>query len=249
MFSRRPLRPRPVQGTLVACPIVNFEDIPVFINNRDRLSTLQGLVQWLQASGTRVITILDNESTYGPLLAYYKALPKGVLVSLLSKNMGPWAFWSLGLHRQQNLPYVVTDSDLLPAPECPSDLIHRLNLLLSTRPESGKAGPGLKIDDLPDFHGLQSLNGCIKEEQLGYWARRYNSEAFLAPIDTTFALYSVRKDGDAAHGYLAMDNLRMDRPYLFRHMPWYTVPPLSEEESYYREHCIKGWSHTFPTQE
>ncbi len=217
----------------------------MFINNRDRLSTLQGLVQWLQGCGTKRTIILDNDSTYGPLLRYYKALPKGVSVSFLGRNVGPWAFWNLNMHYDQNLPYIVTDSDLLPAPECPSDLIHRLNMLLSTRPESGKAGPGLKIDDLPDFHGLQSLNGCIKEEQLGYWMSRYNSEAFLAPIDTTFALYSVRTSGDPAHGYLAMDNLRMDAPYLFRHMPWYATLPLSEEEEYYREHSVKGWSHTF----
>jgi len=183
--------------------------------------------------------IVDNASTYPPLLEFYKNLPTGVEVHLLGRNLGPWAFWQEGLHKQQSIPYVVTDSDLVPAEECPKDLIHRLNVLLHNRPESGKVGPGLKVSDVPDVPG----SGCDKRVEASYWSRRYNGEAFLAPIDTTFALYAQYSDGQVGHTFDNPNNLRMESPYLVCHMPWYESLPLSAEEEYYRDHSDKVWSH------
>src|ERR1019366_9044842 len=135
----RSLRPRTPQVAPVnPCPLVSAEDIPVYITNRDRLTTTKDLVNWLKSAGTRRIIILDNASSYPPLLEYYKVLPDGVTVHLLGRNLGPWAFWQEGLHRLQSTPYVVTDSDLVPASECPKDLVSKLNVLLHNRPESGK---------------------------------------------------------------------------------------------------------------
>src|SRR5271166_4067804 len=138
--------------------LVPAEEIPVYLNNRDRLTTTRTTVDWLLSAGTRRIVILDNDSSYPPLLKYYKALPVGVSVEFLGANAGPWAFWDREMHLQQHTPYVVTDSDLVPAEECPKDLISKLQVLLSNRPESGKVGPGLKIDDVPQFDGLTVKN-------------------------------------------------------------------------------------------
>lgn len=48
----------------------------IFIVNRNRHEAMVRLVDWLRAGGTRRIVILDNASTYPPLLQYYDALPK-----------------------------------------------------------------------------------------------------------------------------------------------------------------------------
>ena len=230
------------------CPhrIVDASQIPVFINNRDRLSTVRTTVNWLLRTGTQRIVILDNDSSYPPLLEYYRYLPKGVTVEYLRQNAGPWAFWDKNMHLQQSIPYVVTDSDLVPDEGCSGDLIHKLNVLLNERPESGKVGPGLRIDDVPQFDELTKRNGCGMPEQLQYWTRRYNSEAFLANIDTTFALYAAGSNGKVGQWFDDPNNLRMDIPYIFRHIPWYFTPPITdEEEIYYRIHCKKGWSHSY----
>jgi hypothetical protein len=233
--QRRDLR-RPI----VPDRIVPVEEFPVYINNRDRLTTVRATVNWLLQAGTQKIVILDNASTYPPLLEYYRDdLPKGVTVDYLGQNAGPWAFWDRHMHLQQRTPYIVTDSDLVPADECPKDLIHKLSALLKERPESGKVGPGLKIDDVPDAAG----SGCGMATEKSYWTRRYNKEAFLANIDTTFALYPAGSDGKVGPWFDNENNLRMDSPYVMRHSPWYETVPLSVEEEYYREHSNKRWSH------
>lgn len=240
-LSRRPLRVQLPQilSPKVTCSLVDASEIPVFITNRDRLTSVKSLVEWLLSAGTRRVVIVDNASTYSPLLDYYKALPMGVSVHLLGRNLGPWAFWQEGMHKSQSTPYVVTDSDLVPDKNCPKDLIQKLNTLLHIRPESGKVGPGLKISDVPDVIG----SGCDKSVEASYWLNRYSAEAFLAPIDTTFALYAAYSDGQIGHTFDNPNNLRMDIPYLVCHRPWYETIPLSSEEEYYREHSNKSWSH------
>ena len=207
-------------------------DIPVYINNRDRLTTTKALVDWLIGAGQRHIVIMDNKSTYPPLLKYYQKLTDGVRLHFFPGNHGPWSFWTGSLYREQSLPYIVTDSDLVPAEDCPKDLIQKLYSLLTRFPNSGKVGPGLKITDVPDDLCLYS--GWDRKGEEHFWTKRFNDEAFNAPLDTTFALYPAgTKDGDSLKGY---HNLRMDSPYLVRHMPWYARKPFTEEERYYREH-------------
>ena len=212
---------------------MNPLDIPVYINSRDRESTVRNMVEWLLSAGTTRVIIMDNNSTYPKLLEYYKNLPARVELHKFPANHGPWSFWTAYLHLQQRTPYVVTDSDLEFATECPKDLLHKMYSLLNRFPTSLKVGPGLKIDDVPDDEALYS--GWDRKGEQHFWTKRFNGEAFNAPIDTTFALYPVGKyiSGDYLKGY---QNLRMDSPYLMRHMPWYARRPFSEEEQYYRTH-------------
>jgi hypothetical protein len=241
----RPLR-RLLPQKIWTCERVNQCEVPVFINNRNRVSTTKSLVNWLLDADTQRITIIDNNSSYAPLLDYYEALPSGVSVMKLKQNLGPTAFWKLGLNKHEHKPFVMTDSDMMPDDLCPKDLIGTLNETLCSRPESIKCGPGLRIDDIPNVAESERLNGLNIEEQKKFWERRYSHNAFFAYVDTTFALYS-------AHcqwlGQMPR-NLRMDFPYVFRHIPWYTVESsMSEEERYYRSHVISGpienhpWSH------
>lgn len=231
------------------CPVVDATAVPVYINNRDRLTTTKTLVDWCLSAGTRRIVILDNESSYRPLLVYYDNLPSGVEVQLFGQNCGPWAFWHKGLHLLQSTPYVVSDSDVVPTEGCPKDLIRVLNALLNERPQSGKVGVGLKIDDVPGDRN--EMNGWYRHIEARYWTRRYSEKAFFAGVDTTFALYGPSSDGRIGKRHHHHTNLRTDSPYLFRHMPWYATLPLSDEEHHYRAHSGRGvdptighsWSH------
>ncbi|MBL0314851.1 MAG: hypothetical protein IPP69_03390 [Flavobacteriales bacterium] len=70
---------------------IDVRDIPVVINNRNRLTYPLMLIDWLEKAGMKKIIIIDNASTYPPLLEYYSAL-RTALFSL-SENIGPLAIW------------------------------------------------------------------------------------------------------------------------------------------------------------
>jgi hypothetical protein len=44
---------------------------PIFVNCRDRLESLLALLDFLERAGQEQIYLLDNDSTYPPLLEYY----------------------------------------------------------------------------------------------------------------------------------------------------------------------------------
>lgn len=218
--------------------------IPVYVNNRDRLTSTRALCEWLLRTGTKNITILDNASTYEPLLEWYKSLPEGVEV-VRQGNLGPWGFWSCNRQGMQGMPYIVADSDCVPSDCCPLDLVDKLLKVLKANPGCGKVGPGLRLDNIPDLSRDFITNGDGKgwEGEGVFWKRRCQ-EAFNAPIDTTFAMYNAFSPWVPAE----WNNIRLDLPYVVDHMPWYLSKPFSEEEQYYRDHADRTWSHvTWPS--
>lgn len=232
--------PAPSVPQVLAC------DIPVYINNRDRLRSMTRLGEWLMNAGTKRIIIIDNASTYPPLLEWYKNLPRDGVSLKLQDNLGPWSFWEQGMHLTQSTPYIVTDADLVPSDCCPSDLVEHCYKLLTNNPGCGKVGPGLRLDNIPDLSRDFITNGDGKgwEGEGVFWKRRHSSGAFNAPLDTTFAMYNSYSPWIGA----GWQNLRTDLPYVVEHTPWYVTKPFSEEEQYYRDHASNKWSHvTWPS--
>lgn len=198
---------------------------PVFIINRNRVTTTKQLVDWLLKAKTQRIVIVDNASTYPALLEYYKNLPEGVEMLPLGRNIGRLSFWEAGIDKLQSGPYIVTDSDVVPADICPLDLIDKLESLLRTHVSYQKIGVSIRLDNLPETPWREG----IIEGQQQYWKKKVG-QCWDAPVDTTFAIY---RSGwvDPEWGRA----IRTDAPYLIEHRPWY-VWPLDEEEKYYRQH-------------
>jgi hypothetical protein len=190
-------------------------------------------MEWLVASGMKDIHILDNDSTYGPLLAYYSEIESRHLAVIhrLGRNAGPYALWQTSLYRKLRWKYYVySDSDVLP---CSPDGVGAMRAfmgLLHKHPWAEKAGFGIRIDDLPDSCPRKSLVLGIEGR---YWLEPAGEGAYVAPIDTTFALYRpFRSGGDG------LKAIRTGEPYVVRHLPWY-VDPLhkSEEEAFYEKNA------------
>jgi hypothetical protein len=209
---------------------------PIFINCRDRVTSLRDLVAWLDRSGHENIVMVDNDSTYGPLLDYYDTTPHQVL--RLGRNVGPMAIWETGLLDGIGPDgYVITDSDVIPDEGAPPDSLARFAELLARYPEVDKVGFGLRIDDIPESCRFHS---DVLAWEAKFWSEEIEPGVYRADIDTTFALYrcTVR-----SHTYRA---LRTGTPYVARHMPWYvdSAHPGDEEE-YYERHAVAGmtnWS-------
>ena len=207
-----------------------WRDVPIFINSRDRLNCLRQLLSWLLRAGYRNIHILDNASTYAPLLDYYKSIAKiqGIHVVYLP-NLGYQALWQSGVLDQLSIEtvYVYTDSDVVPRTECPLDIVRRLFLLLRRYPFADKAGPGIIFDDVTfwDRERVKMIHPRFYQVPVG-------RNVYFAPVDTTFALYRP------VRSYRIFSSLRTTGDMMIRHLPWYLDRDhLPEDERYYIEHA------------
>lgn len=213
-----------------------IRSVPVIVNCRDRVSCLRGLIAWLEDAGHENIVLLDNASTYPPLLAYLEAC--GHRVERLGRNLGHTALWqSPGLAatiREHWFAY--TDPDVVPDDACAPEVVLRLRELLEQHPGYVKAGLALRTDDLPEHYRLKQRVVAFERQ---FYARPLAPDLYDSFIDTTFALY--RPGTPYSHG----PALRTTR-YRARHLAWYIDSDApDEEEAYYRAHAdsaVTNWN-------
>lgn len=206
----------------------NYKDIPIIINNFNRLTTLKKLIASFEKRGYYNLVIIDNKSTYKPLLDFYDGT--NYKVYRLNKNIGFKALWKTRVFLRYMFGYFCyTDSDLEIIEECPDDFMQQFYEILNTYKEVHKVGFSLKIDDLPDHFNR-------KQEVIDWESKFYKNEKaknlYIAPIDTTFALYRPFSKRGKRDG--SQEMIRVGFPYQMRHLPWYKDSnQLSEEEKYY----------------
>lgn len=218
-------------GLLNPSRIKGFRKIPIIINNRNRLSALKELIGALERRGYFNIYIIDNNSSYPPLLDFYADCPYKVF--RLKQNGGHKSFWVSGIYKQFYRDYYVyTDSDVVPVEECPDDFLELFFKTLKKDKTLVKIGLSLKIDDLPDhFKNKQAVLNWEKQ----FYENPVSDLFFKANVDTTFALYRPGAK-HAANIYLKM--YRAAFPYQARHLPWYIDSEnIPEEEQYYASHA------------
>lgn len=202
----------------------------VLINNRNRLTTTREMTIWLMMAGHEVV-ILDNASTYQPLLNWYTMCDAmNVRVVRSDRNGGPRAAWDCPEFKRY-IPddgefYAVTDSDL-DLRECPHDLLEVLSAGLVRHPELCKCGVSLRTNDLPD--GFPHKQPVIDRER-GYSQYELDDHLWSADIETTLAVY---RSWPCVYRPAA----RSKWPYEARHVPWYITPEtITDEERYYIQH-------------
>ena len=217
---------------------IDYKEIPIIINNRNRLTFLKQLIESLQNMGYKNIIILDNNSTYPPLIEFYRSTKYQVI--FLNENLGFDALDKIPLYKEIRKNYFVyTDPDVLPIEECPDDFLKFFLDTLIKYPKVQKVGFSLKIDDLPDTY--ENKEQVIAWEK-AFYDNQINDKLYLAPIDTTFALHRPFASLSTKGRYKM---IRAAHPYAARHMPWYiNSKNLSDEEKYYIDHVEIGthWS-------
>lgn len=206
----------------------DIRQIPIIINNRNHYTYLKDLVEWLKMNGFTNYYVLDNDSSYPPLLEYYQAYLRDRVI-YLRKNSGHLAIWAERIiERFPNTFYVYTDSDVLPVLENNPRLLDELFDGLRNHEFALKAGCALKIDDLPDTFKLKQA--VLKHEQK-FWEEPLSDHVYRADVDTTFSLYlpnfwEIGKWGK---------HIRIAGDCLLRHQPWYeNTENQNEEQQYYK---------------
>lgn len=215
---------------------LGIDTIPIFIISFNRLSYIKQMIESLEHKGYSNIFIIDNNSTYVPLLEYYETIPYKVF--RLDRNLGHKAFWKSEIFDEyRNRFYVVTDPDVIPIDECPKDFLEVFFKYYKEFPYFRKIGFSLKIDDLPK-------DGILSAEAIAWEQQFYNYKIdgfplYFADIDTTFALYApdyLYKEKDFFRA------LRVAYPFEARHLPWYkTELDITEEDKYYSSQKTNGW--------
>jgi glycosyltransferase involved in cell wall biosynthesis len=209
--------------------MTDYKSIPIFINVYNRLQSLMTLLAWLETAGYHNIVLIDNGSTYPPLLHYLNEVAHRVI--RLPENMGQYALWRARVREGLDVrdqPFVYTDSDIVPDPDCPVDVLARFEELLRKYAWADKVGFGLRIDDIPDYYARKA---DVLRWEGQYWDREHELEprVFKAAIDTTFALYRPTASGHS------LNAIRTGAPYMARHWPWYVDSQQPDAETlYYR---------------
>lgn len=226
--------------------IPDWKSVPIFILCRDRLGCLKLLVNWLEMRGAQRITFIDNHSTYPQVRQYFSETCHRVVRP--PRHVHPHDLWSRSgvvprLCRGER--YILSDPDTIPDAGCPEDLLCRLWGILDKYPKCWKVGPGIRIDDIPDYYPMKDQ---VLRHEAQFWkeADTVEPNVYKAVIDTTFALYSHEHSLDRPHPL----RLRVGPPYLVRHLSWYLDPSsMPDDEIYYRKNAISGVSHWVPASQ
>ena len=209
---------------------------PVWIIQRNNLDRgFRGLIEWLQRAGMTDITILDNASTWPPLLEYFQTM-KDVKLIHQSENLGHEVFWKLNYHLHQSGRFIITDPDVVPTPDCPLDLVYHMHQI-ADQYAPAKVGPGLRIDNMHPNYFKREFQ---QDWEAQFWENPTPCEkGFEALLDTTFALYEPGWER-----WPPAKCIRLAPPYLMNHIPWMedsTVP--NEEREFYKATCLPGINH------
>lgn len=218
--------------------------IPILINNFNRLDLLKKQIDWLMTLEDEVsIIIIDNLSTYPPLLDYYKKLDHPY-IQVVYLNFNSWRKGAeyIGKKKLKDFDkFVITDSDLLPYGDTPKDIVKHLSQLMDEFPEYNHIGASLEINDLPECNPLKNT---IYKHESEFWppmAKCLNHKVYVAKIDTTFAMYR-----NSSTILLTEPALRTARPYTLKHIDWYLDPNKHTSEfQYYLNSCksFATWAH------
>lgn len=214
----------------VKAQLKNPKQIPIIIISFNQLYYLKQLVDFLLKHNYSNIVIVDNNSTYKPLLAYFETLKSKVTIHKLEDNIGHLSFWKCQtiFEKYSKGYYVVTDADIVPVTECPEYFLQTFRKLLDASYVQTKIGFSLKIDDIPITNPNKEK---IEQWESKYWKVETEPNVFKAEIDTTFALYRPNYSYKLNNFTKAK---RTEFPIQARHGGWYIdINDLTEEQEYY----------------
>lgn len=192
------------------------------IINFNRLELTKATAIWCASMGLEPI-IIDNCSTYEPLLEWYAHCDFKVV--RMDKNYGHKVIWTNWMFRELGIKdkYILTDPDL-DLSGVPRDFLEVMEEGLKKYPKFERIGLSLEIDDLPN----NDLGRQVYKHELRFWNKPLDELYFDAEVDTTFALQKIGM-------YSTYNSLRINKPYTARHIPWYydDIEKLSIDEQNY----------------
>ena len=223
---------------------------PLYIPTFNNPTYLTNMLNQLSQMKWENVTILDGGSTYAPMINLLDKLSEKMQVISLPENPGP-RYFSLDSEFLSTLPqfFCVSDPDIQFNKMLPANFISVM-IELSEEYQYGKVGFALDIGEKLSFkesaYILDGKTSTIREYEKQFWANSLvvlpdGSPVFIAPIDTTFALYNKKF-------FIPQDSfdraLRVAGNYSSLHIPWLNNDLLPiEERKFYALRNMAGAYH------
>ena len=212
-----------------------INNIPVFIISYNQYTYLKSMIEQLSKYPNMTIYVIDNKSTYPPLVEYLKSIEGTVKVLYQPENYGHTVYERDDIIALGGDKYIVTDPDLLLNPKLPNNFIEIL-CNLSDKYKTNKIGFALdiknninlnrKVNVTANNSGMETSNQWLEYKGLTIpgWEERFwkdrvedpDYELYKAFVDTTFGLINK-----AYYQKGKMDNcLRIAGDFTAVHRTW-----------------------------
>jgi hypothetical protein len=216
-FTRRSVRRRQRGGFT--------EAFPVFIICYNQYTYVKSMVEQLQKYPNLKIYVIDNKSTFPPLVKYLKSIEDKVNVLYQEQNYGHKVYERDDIIALGGDKYIVTDPDLILNEKMPLNFVEIMSNL-SDKYRTNKIGLALDIKNNIDLNKKFSIRDSpdrsektIAELENPFWIRRVNDpdyEMYHADIDTTFALINKKYYNKGSRS----NSIRIAGDFTCIHRPW-----------------------------
>jgi hypothetical protein len=216
------------------------KNLPAVIIGYNQVTYIKNMVDQLKKYTSDII-VIDNHSTFPPLLDYYRDHFHYTLLNM-DTNHGYLVYQNECVQKLVGDIYLLTDPDLQFNCQLPPLFIADL-LGISNYFEAGRVGFALSIDSMDLRTDVHFAGHTIKDWESQFWTQKLDyppcehMELYSAPIDTTFCL--VNKNFSDQH------SIRVAGDYTCLHLPWYkdfrTLLEEGEYESYTQNNQSSNW--------
>ena len=199
-------------------------NIPIFIISYNNYTHVKNMVEQIQKYTTN-ISIIDNHSTYPPLVSYLKSIENTVRVIYKDQNYGHRVVYRPEIQELMGEKYIITDPDLQLNPNLPSNFIEILDELTE---KYQICRIGLALDIFSDDIDPKVMNKFVYLEgggstnvgnvELAYWNNiiiDHNYELYIARTDTTFSFINKK------YNYIEYDGFRIGGNFTCKHKPFH----------------------------
>lgn len=217
-----------------------MKNTPLIVTNFNQLTYLKNIINWFRwyypNPVDNPIFIVDNGSTYKPLLEFYNNVicPEAILYTENNYRNNLRDFIDKRIKGKYEY-YVISDPDIMPDFNTPPNFLEIWKkYLLEYRLH--RVGFNLIIENLPKY--LHEKDNIYYNERMLLLDTILVHDGFTgykAPIDTTFALYSTKNSGwnSPMDGKDWGNSMRLFNAH---HLGWYVNPDfLNDEMKYYFE--------------
>lgn len=232
--------------------------VTVYVNSFEQLSYLRNTVSWFRRHGFGRVIVLEQGSTYPPLLEYFKSdeFQKSATLHRLPGNVGPRAALDeLPYEYKKRTMHVFTDPDLaMPEPPAPDFISRLVSLALSYQAQ--KVGVALDISEPTSFHtrevqfSVHKPMGTVVDWESQFWENEVEPDVYHAQVDTTFHLFNPQVSSSVSNRYRRFRGIRekfkhlrvAGRGFTARHLPWYRDDEFPAEEKAHFKERTQGWT-------
>jgi hypothetical protein len=217
------------------------KNISAFIIGYNLVTYIKNMIKQLEKYTSDII-VIDNNSSFQPLIDYYNNDFKYTLLKQ-KENYGYKVWQRSEIQKLAGEVFILTDPDLLFNERLPDNFIQKL-IQISHYFKANRVGFALFIDSDDIKTDILFWNKhSIKEWERQFWIKRMlyppdtSLELYSAGIDTTFCLINQR--------YNTKTNIRVAGDYTCRHLPWYIdfekELEEGELESYLKANNSSSW--------